>query len=80
LIGISIVFFLIMTHSDLAIASQEVKPLGHAAIRWYDESQQRASSFADEHRSDVTRSVRRASGLVLTAKWRLILRWPTTRK
>jgi len=23
-----------MTHSDLAVASQEVKPLGHAALRW----------------------------------------------
>ena len=28
LIGFSIAFFLIMTHSDLAVASREVKPLG----------------------------------------------------
>ena len=34
LIGISIVFFLIMTHLHLAVASQEVKPLGYVAIRW----------------------------------------------
>jgi hypothetical protein len=33
LIGFSIAFFLIVTHSDLAVASQEMKPLGHAAIR-----------------------------------------------
>ncbi len=33
LIGISIVFFLIMVHSDFAVAYQEMKPLGHATIR-----------------------------------------------
>ena len=71
LIGISRVFFLIMTHSDLAVASQEIKPAGHAAIRSYNQSQLRASSFAEQDPNDITRSVRRASGLVHTAKYRV---------